>query len=432
VTRRSVQGSGHRGLQRVFSALAIRNYRFFFIGQFISVTGSWMQKVAQDWLILEIGGGPLELSIGVALQSVPALVFGIWGGLLVDRVAHVRRILLATQVLLAALALGLGILTVTGQVNLTMVYVAAVAVGLVGVFDAPARQTFVFDMVGREHAANAVSLNSSINNSARLIGPAVGGVVIALAGTGIAYLVNATTFVAIVVALLMMDPRRLNPRPPAARARGQVVEGLRYSWAKPDIRTPLFATLLVSMWSQNFRVTLPLMAVTVFGGGASSYGSLVSALGLGALAGALICAYLARPSLHMIGWELLGFGVLMLLAAAAPTYVLLIVLMIGVGAGNTSFNTTTNALILLTADPGMRGRVYSIRTLLSRGSTPVGALGVGWICHVAGPRAGLAVGGAFALLAAVVSLRARRRSRHQLAGNPSDTGSAPPSDQMVR
>jgi MFS family permease len=359
---------------------------------------------------------------------VPALVFGIWGGLLVDRVAHVRRVLLATQVLLAALALALGILTVTGQVTLTIVYVAAVAVGIVGVFDAPARQTFVFDMVGRDHVANAVSLNSSINNSARLIGPAVGGVIIGVAGTGIAYLVNATTFVAIVVALLMMDPRRLHSRPPVVRGRGQIVEGVRYSWARRDIRTPLFATLLVSMFSQNFRVTLPLMAVIVFEGGASSYGSLVSALGLGALAGALICAYLARPSLGMIGWELMGFGILVLLAAAAPTYLILLVLVIGVGAGSTSFNTTSNALILLTAAPEMRGRVYSIRTLLSRGSTPVGSLGIGWICHVSGPRAGLAVGGAFALLAAVVAWRGRHRTDGQLAGGSSDTVAAANTD----
>jgi MFS family permease len=427
VTKGSAPRSGPRGLQRIFSALSIRNYRFFFIGQFISVTGSWMQKVAQDWLILEIGGGPLELSIGVALQSVPALVFGIWGGLLVDRAAHVRRILLATQILLAALALALGILLVTGQVTLTIVYIAAVAVGIVGVFDAPARQTFVFDMVGRDHVANAVSLNSSINNSARLIGPAVGGVIIGLAGTGIAYLVNATTFVAIVVALLMMDTGRLHPRPPVVRARGQVVEGMRYSWAKPDIRTPLFATLLVSMFSQNFRVTLPLMAVIVFDGGASSYGSLVSALGLGALVGALICAYLARPSLRMIGWELIGFGVLVLLAAAAPSYLLLLVLIIGVGAGNTSFNTTSNALILLTAAPEMRGRVYSIRTLLSRGSTPVGSLLIGWICHVSGPRAGLAVGGGFALLAAALALRARHRAGHAHA-TPSVAAAAADTD----
>ena len=420
MTQRSVPRSGARGLQRVFSALAVRNYRFFFIGQFISVTGTWMQKVAQDWLILELGGGPLELSIGVALQSLPALVFGIWGGLLVDRVAHVRRILLATQVLLAALALALGILTATGQITLTIVYVAAFAVGLVGIFDAPARQTFVFDMVGRDHVANAVSLNSSINNSARLIGPAVGGIIIGLAGTGVAYLVNATTFIAIVVALLMMDKGRLHPRSPVVRARGQVLEGLRYAWARRDIRTPLITTLLVSMFSQNFRVTLPLMAVIVFDGGAGSYGSLVSALGLGALAGALICAYLARPSLRMIGWELMGFGVLVLLAAAAPTYLVLLVLVIGVGAGNTSFNTTSNSLILLTAAPEMRGRVYSIRTLVSRGSTPVGSLLIGWICHVSGPRAGLAVGGVFALLAAVIALRARHRTDH------------PASDEMVR
>jgi MFS family permease len=410
------------GVRRTFRALSIPNYRLFFAGQFVSVTGTWMQRVAQDWLILEIGGGPLQLSIGVALQSAPMLVIGIWGGLFVDRVKNVRWLLLSTQLCLAMLALMLGTLTVTGHVTLWAIYVTAFVMGCVGVIDTPARQSFVLDMVGADDAANAVSLNSSINNSARLIGPAVAGVIIGVAGSGVAYLLNSATFLAIIAALVLMKRDLLSARAPQAPGRGQVLGGFRYVWRTPNIRTALTATLLVSMWSQNFRITLPLMAADVFHGGPSAYGWLMSFLGIGALGGALICAYLASPSLRMISVELAGFGLLMLAASLAPSYVLMLILLIGVGAGNTSFNTTSNALVLLTAAPHTRGRVLSIRALLSQGSTPVGSLAIGWVCEAAGPRAGLAVGGIVSVIASVITGRAiRRRRRDETADGSAGT-----------
>jgi predicted MFS family arabinose efflux permease len=399
------------GLRRMFLALQVPNYRLFFAGQFVSVTGTWMQRVAQDWLILEVGGGAFELSLGVALQSVPMLLFGMWGGLFVDRVRHPRALLLGTQIAMAGLALLLGTLIITGHVTLAVIYVTTFVMGCVGVIDTPARQTFVLDMVGTEQAANAVSLNSSINNSARLIGPAIAGVVIGLAGTGVAYLINATTFLAIIAALLLMHAESLGSRTPEPRGRGQLIAGFRYVWGTPTIRNALGATLLVSTFSQNFRVTLPLMASTVFHGGASSYGWLMSFLGIGALVGALLCAYLARPSLRMVTVEMASFGILILAASVAPTYAVMLLIMLGVGAGNTSFNSTANALVLLTARSQMRGRVLSIRGLVSQGSTPIGSLGIGWVCEEYGPRAGLAVGGICALLACTftTSLRPRRR-----------------------
>jgi predicted MFS family arabinose efflux permease len=397
-----------RGLRRTFQALGTRNYRLFFAGQAVSITGTWMQRVAQDWLILELGGGALELSIGVGLQSVPTLLIGIWGGLLVDR-GNARKLMLLTQVLLACLALTLGLLTVTGHVTLVAVYLMAFGVGCLNVLDAPARQSFVVEMVGPDRAANAVSLNSSINNSARLVGPAIAGVVIGLTGTGVAFLLNAATFVAIVAALLLIDPRRLHQRERIPRGRGQIAEGIRYAWSTPAIRTPLTATLLVSAFAQNFRVTLPTLAVGVFGGGASSYGLLMSALGVGAIGGALLCAHFARPSRWLVSVASLGLGVLILLAAAAPTYAVLAAAMVGVGAGNTSFNTTSNSFVLLRSAPGMRGRVMSIRQLVSNGPTPLGSIGIGWICEVAGARVGLGVGGVIALLTSVLTWRARRR-----------------------
>lgn len=406
-----------RGLRRTFQALGTRNYRLFFAGQVVSVTGTWMQKVAQDWLILQLGGGPLALSIGVALQQLPTLLLGMWGGLLVDR-GNARKLVLTTQVGLAALALALGVLASSGLASLPVVYVMALAVGCLNVVDTPARQAFVIDMVGPEQAANAVSLNSSINNTAKLVGPAIAGVLIALTGVGVAFLINAATFVAIVAALLRMDPDSLHLRPPVPRGRGQVVEGLRYAWTQPAIRVPLEATLLISTFSQNWRVTLPPLAVRVFGGGPSSYGLLLSALGVGALVGALVCAYLARPTLGLMEVEAVVLGLLMVAAALAPTYVALVAVIVGVGAGNTSFNTTTNAFVLLGSSAGMRGRIMSLRTLVSNGSTPIGSVIVGWICEAASPRVGMGVGGAVALVAAGLMLRTRGAARTAPPGPP--------------
>lgn len=397
------------GVRRTFRALAIPNYRLFFAGQVVSVTGSWMQRVAQDWLILEVGGGPVQLSIGIALQSLPTLFLSVPGGLLIDRVRHMRVLFLVTQIAMAIIALTLGTLIVTGNVELLAIYAAALATGVVGVVDTPARHAFVMEMVGPEDVANAVSLNSSINNSARLIGPAVAGVLIGTVGTGIAYFINAATFLAIIAALLLMKRDTLTPRKPETRGRGQVMAGFRYAWVTPQIRTAMAATLLVSAFAQNFRVTLPTMAADVFHGGPDAYGWLMSVLGIGALAGALICAYLANPSLSMVTVELIVLGVLIIGASLAPVYALVLVFMLGTGAGNTSFNTTSNALILITAEPRMRGRVLSIRALMSNGSTPIGSLAIGWVCHVAGARAGLAVGGGVALVTALLTFAGARK-----------------------
>ncbi len=402
------------GFRRVFHSLSIPNYRLFVAGQLVSVIGTWMQRVAQDWLILDIGGGPIELAIGVALQSVPALFLGMWGGLLVDRSRHVRVVLLCSQVGMGLLALTLGLLTVTGHVTLATIYVSAFLVGLLNLVDKPARQTFVLEMVDDSQAANAVSLNSSINNAARLIGPAIAGVLIGLAGSGIAFLVNSLTFVAIVAALLRMRSDQLTVRPPQPRGSGQLRAAFSYAWHHRDIRLALAATLLVSAFGQNFRVVLPLMAADVFETGPSGYGLMMSFLGVGAIGGALICAYLASPSVRMITVELVVFGLLTLVASAAPTYALMLAVMLGVGAGNTSFNTTSNALVLLAAKPQMRGRVLSLRNMMSNGATPAGSLAIGWVCHVWGARAGLAVGGVVCLVTCLLLLSAARRQAADL------------------
>jgi len=393
-------------LRRTFQGLRTRNYRLFFTGQIVSAVGTWMQRVAQDWLILELGGGALELAVGLALQSGPVLVLGMWGGLLADR-HNTRHVLLVSQIAFAVLALILGILVLTDRATIGLVYVMAFGLGLANILDKPARHSFVLELVGEEGAANAVSLNSSINNSARLIGPLVASVVIAVSSTAIAFLVNAATFAAIIVALLMMDPKSLYPRETAAAGRGQILEGLRSSMARPELRAPLLATLILSTLSQNFRVTLPLMATQIFGRGVGGYGLLMSALGVGALFGALATANLARPSQRLAGTAAFGLGVVLLVAAVVPAYALLAVVMVGVGVASTSFNATSQTLLLLRSDSDKRGRLMAIRELFSNGLSPVGVIGVGWVCAVTSPRVALAVGGVAAIGAAVLMFRDR-------------------------
>jgi len=397
-------------LRRTFHGLQTRNYRLFFTGQTVSAVGTWMQRVAQDWLILELGGGALELAIGLALQSGPVLLLGMWGGLLTDR-HNTRRVLLVSQIGFAVLALILGVLVLTDHATLELVYVMAFGLGIANIVDKPARHSFVLELVGEEGAANAVSLNSSINNAARLIGPAVASIVIAVSSVAVAFLVNAGTFAAIIVALLMMDPKSLHARETAPAGRGQILEGLRSSMARPELRAPLLATLILSTLSQNFRITLPLMATQIFGRGVGGYGLLMSALGAGALLGALTTAHLARPSQRLAGLAALGFGVVLLLAAVAPAYALLAVLMVGVGVGSTSFNATSQTILLLRSDSDKRGRLMAIRELFSNGLSPVGVIGIGWVCAATSPRVALAVGGVAAIGAAVLMFRDREPFR---------------------
>ncbi len=393
-----------RLFRRTFSSLGTRNYRLFFVGQTVSIVGTWMQRVAQDWLILELGGGPIELAIGVGLQSVPSLLLGMYGGVLADR-AELRRLMLWTQTFFALLSATLGVLALTNNLNIPLVYVFAFLMGCANVIDKPARQSFVVQMVGTNDVVNAISLNSSINNASRLIGPAIAGVIIGFTNTGVTFLVNSATFFAIIAALVVMDPGSLTPRLPAPRKRGQVMEGLRYAMADPGIRPVLLSTLIVSNLAQNFRVLLPLFVVDVLAGGASGYGLLMSMLGLGALGGALACAGMNRPTQRLVTLQLLGFGFMSLLAALAPTYVVLAALMIGVGAGSTSFNTTSQSLVLLHAEDDKRGRIMSLRQMFSNALTPVGALLIGWVCEVSSPRYGFVVGAGAALAGAAVVWR---------------------------
>lgn len=395
-----------RALARTFSALRIPNYRRYAFGQAVSLTGTWMQRVAQAWLVLELGGTGTELGLVAALQFLPLLLFGMWGGLMVDRV-DTRRLLVATQACAAVLAVVLGVLVATGAVQMWMVMVLAAALGVVHLFDNPGRQTFVLEMVGAEQLANAVTLNSVAVNAARVLGPAIAAGVIATAGLAACFLLNAVSYLAVIAAFTSMREDELRPAEVQTRGPGQLREGLAYVWRTPELRRPLLAMAVVGTLAYEFQVVLPLMARFVFDGGAGTYGVMTSCMGVGAVVGGLVLAGRNRSgprSLVVAGY---GFGAALLLAAAAPTLALELVALVGVGVGSIAFLAAANTILQLGAAPAMRGRVMALWAVAFLGSTPVGGPLVGWVSEHLGPRVGLALGGAASVVAAAVLLRER-------------------------
>jgi len=393
-----------------FVSVRVRNYRLYFIGQVVSITGSWVQRVAQSWLVLHLSGGGVALGLVSALQFLPMLLLGAWGGLAADRMDK-RRLLIVTQALMGLLALALGTITLAGAARLWMVYVLALLLGVVTAVDNPARQSFVMEMVGRRQLSNAVSLNSAVFTSARVVGPALAGLLITVVGTGWCFMVNAASFPAVMLALAAMDPARLQRPEAPARARGQVLEGLRFVWSRSDLRVPLALLAVVGTLALNFTVVLPLLARDTFHGDAGTYAILFSVLGVGSLAGALFTAGRREPSVRLLLASLTLFGVFMLAAAAAPTLPLEIAALVLMGVAALAFQTTTNALIQLRSEPALRGRVMAIYAVVFLGTTPIGAPIVGWVAERFGARAGFWLGGVAILLAAAAALWLAR-SRH--------------------
>lgn len=402
-----------RAVRRVavetFSSLRVRNYRLYFAGQVVSVSGSWMQRVAQSWLVLHLTGSGIALGLVSALQFLPILLFGAWGGLVVDRIDK-RRLLMVTQSLMGLLALVLGVVTLTGLVQLWMVYMMALLLGAVTAVDNPGRQSFVMELVGRRQVSNAVSLNSAVFTASRIVGPAMAGVLITAVGTGWCFVLNAASFGGVLMALVAMEAGQLERVAPSPRAQGQLMEGLRYVWSRPDLRTPLALLAVVGTLALNFTVVLPLLARNTFHGDASTYGTLFSVLGAGSLAGALFTASRREPSIRLLVGALGFFGLFMLGAAAAPTLPLEILALIPMGVAALVFQTTTTSLIQLRSEPALRGRVMALYSVVFLGTTPIGAPTVGWVAEHFGPRAGLALGGAAVLVAALIAvwLSARR------------------------
>jgi MFS family permease len=400
--------------KETFSSLRNRNYRLYFIGQIISVSGTWMQRFAQAWLILGLtNNSGVALGVEAGLQFLPMLLFGAWGGVIADRFDK-RRLLYATQAASAVLAFGLGSLVAFGTPTVALVYMFSVLLGFVNVFDNPARQTFVMEMVGREELPNAVALNSVVINSSRVVGPAVGGIVVATIGLAPCFFLNAASFVAVIVALAMMRADALLPAPTVPRAKGQLREGFRYVWSDRRVRTPLLMMAVIGTLAFNFSVITPLIAVKTFGLGAGGLGVLTAVMGLGAVLGGLAMASRHGVSTRRLIGLGLAMGVAIILAGAAPTLAAEFAGQFAMGFMSFAFVATANTTLQLTSRPEMRGRVMALYAIAFLGSTPVGGPIIGWVCAQFGPRVGFYVGGVSAIIASATAgwsylrLRARR------------------------
>lgn len=383
-----------------FASLRNRNYRLFFTGQVVSNIGTWMQRIAQDWLVLTLTGSAAAVGITTALQFLPMLLFGLYGGVLVDRLPK-RPLLLFTQSAMGVTGLVLGVLTLTGHVQVWHVYATAFVLGLVTVVDNPARQTFVSEMVGPDQLANAVSLNSANFQSARLVGPAVAGVLIGAIGSGYAFVFNGLSFVAPIAALLLMRTAELRQVERTPRGKGQLREGLRYVAGRPELLWPIVLVGFIGTFGFNFAIWLTAFTDTVFHSGAQTYGLLNSLMAAGSLAGALLAARRATSRLRMLVGAAIVFGLLEIVAAMTPSFWLFALLLIPIGMFGLTVNVTANSSIQMATDPAMRGRVMALFMMVFTGGTPIGAPLVGWLTDTYSARIGFAAGGAISALAAI-------------------------------
>lgn len=383
---------------KTFAALSVRNFRLFFIGQLISVSGTWMQSVAQGWLVLQLTGSSVDLGFAIALQYVPILLFGTYGGLVADR-HEKRRILYCTQSAAGLLALTLGLLMTTHHVTVDTVFVLATLLGFVNLFDVPARQAFVQEMVGRDLIANAVSLNSALMNSGRVIGPGVAAGLIALVGTAACFYTNAASYVAVIVALALMRRSQLLPMQIVQRQPGQLRLGLKYVFETPQLRNVIIAVAVVGTFAFNFTVTLPLLArVTFHQKSAAQYGILMGCMGIGAVLGGLLVAHRSRPTPKLLALLAVAFGLFMTLVAFAPTILWAEIALIPTGACSIAFVSSANSTLQLNSGQQMRGRVMSLYSTAFLGTTPFGAPLVGVLIAATNPRIGIFLGAFLTLL----------------------------------
>ncbi|HMJ02264.1 MAG TPA: MFS transporter [Conexibacter sp.] len=396
-------------LRPALRSFAVPNYRRYFAGLLVSLSGTWMQVIAEMWLVLELTHSGAAVGIAAALQFAPMLLGGAWAGLIVDRLPK-RGLLIATQAAMALPALALLALTATGAIELWMLYGLIFARGAVNAVDNPARQAFLVELVGPERLVNAVSLGSALVNGARTIGPALAGVVIALVGVAPCFALNALSFAAMIVALRGMDAGALRSTPVAKREPGQVRSGLRYVRGTPELWIPLALMAIVGTFTFNFQVLLPLLATFSLGGGAGAYAALTAAMGLGAIAGAIANGTRTRVRPAMLAAAAAAFGALTVLLAAAPGTALATLALVPVGAASVVFAASVNSHLQLTVAPQMRGRVMALYSVVFLGSTPIGGPLMGWIASAAGPRTALALGGVMAIGAALWARAAFTRS----------------------
>ncbi len=401
-----------RSRPRPFRSLAVRNYRLYFSGQLVSLTGTWAQRIAQDWLVLQLTNSGTVLGIVTALQFGPALLLSLYGGALADR-GNKRKLLLASQTGLGLAALVLGILDLTGLVTLWHVLVLAAVVGVISALETPIRQSFVVEMVGPDELPNAVALNSTTFNLARMLGPAIAGLVISAFGTGWAFLGNAVSTLAVLAGLLLMRSAELLTSKPVAREPGQYRAAIRYVRRRSDLVLPMLLMFIIGTFGMNFQITIALMAKQVFHRGADSFGLLSTMLAVGATLGALGATIRrTRPTRLFLVGAALAFSITEMLAGLMPSFALTAIALVPAGFTMITMAQSANATVQLGVEPTMRGRVMGLYILCFMGGTPLGAPVVGWVAEVAGPRWGMLGGGLFCLVATLLIAGYLARHRH--------------------
>lgn len=397
-------------LRRSVDSLSVPNYRRYFGGQIISLSGNWMQMVAEIWLVLSLTGSGVAVGMTTALQFLPILLFGAWGGLLADRFPK-RDLLIVTQALMVLPALVLFAVTASGAVEVWMVFALVFVRGTINAVDNPTRQSFAIEMVGPDRVVNAVSLNSVLIHTARLVGPALAGILIATAGVAPCFAINALSFLGMIVALWLIDPKQLKAPPVALREPGAIRAALRYVRRTPELAVPLGLMALVGTFGLNFQVILPLLARFSFEGGASAYAILVAAMGAGSVIGALATGAHGRTDARLIAGAALAFGVLALLAALMPSLALEVPVVALMGAAAVTFAAAINSSLQLSVEPEMRGRVMALYSVVFLGSTPIGGPLAGWLAEVWDPRAALLLAATAGILAAFVARANLDRAR---------------------
>ncbi len=397
-------------IKKTFSSLAIRNYRLYFFGITISTTGTWMQNIGQAWLVLKLTNSGTALGITIALQFLPMLFLGPWGGVLVDRYSK-RKILYITQTIAGILALILGILVFTNFVQLWMVYVLAFLLGLISVVDNPARQTFITEMVGEKHLMNAVSVNGIQINLTRVIGPALAAILIATLGMAPLFFINAISYVAVIVALLLMNKDELLTVTPVDKTPGQIKEGFKYMMRSMTISTTLLMLAIIGTFTYEFSVVLPLFSQFTFHGDASSFALLMAGTGIGAVFGSISIAHSKKVNLNTIVKKSLYFAISMLFFAFSPTLYFAILMSVIVGFCSINFLSLSNVLLQIESVPEMRGRVMAIWAVAFLGSTPIGGPIIGFISEHANPRIALLVGSLAAFVASYIGFRALKKHK---------------------
>jgi MFS family permease len=415
-----------------FASLSTRNYRLFFTGQLVSVSGTWMQTVAQSFLVLQLTHSGTALGLTTAARFAPMFLFGPWGGVIADRLDK-RRVLYVTQASAGLLAAAFAILVGTHVINLPIVYLLATALGFVNVFDSPARQSFISELVPGAQLSNAVTLNSVMVNMARIFGAAFGGVIAAGLGLALCFGLNALSFAAVLTTLAMMSSAEFRRAPRPRRERGQLREGLRYVRSTPQLALPLMMIAVIGTLAWEFQVSLPLVAADTFHGGAATYGAMTSVMGAGAVVGGLVSASRGRVRMQGLSIAAIGWGIAITAAALAPTLAVMFVVLLFVGYGSITFNSYAKTALQLAAAPHMRGRVMALWGLAWMGSTPIGGPIVGWVGEVLGARWSLLIGGVPTLVVGLVTYPLlarldRARSTVRPGDEPGDAAGDAPGD----